>query len=272
MKGPVTLGVLLLSVCFVSSCIKEHPNLTVGLVLNEYTTMFDSSQVYHHFYQRDSTGKVIAERDSTKNTVLYMDVVYNNSGKATKASFRQDAGPVTFTYEFEYNAAGKISKRQRRSGSLQVDEDYNIYSYDANGRLVADSQYSIAHSSSYQLAWVSKFSYVGNNVTSGENYQMVNGALVLYARVKNEYDNKMNPFWSLENEYFYNEAGSAIYTITVKCLNNVVNQYAAKGTGDYQLQQTSTYQYNSNGYVSKGRSVNVTQAHQNADMEYFYGF
>jgi hypothetical protein len=211
-----------------------------------------------------------AERDSFSNQEMEMNLVLGNNGRVTQALFHQDGGPVTYTYEFEYNSLGKISKRQRRSGTLTVAEDYDMYTYDGQGRLVSDSQFSKSASGSYQAAWISKFTYQGLNVTVGESYQVVNGTPQLYARVRNEYDNKINPFKYLPNEYFYNESGNAIYAVVVTCLNNVVKQDVATGNGDYQPFQTYSYTYNTNGYAWKVRTENVTKASMNSDTEYFY--
>jgi hypothetical protein len=270
MKAHATLGSLILSVCLISSCSQENYHLDPGFMLRGYKTLFDSSVEYYHFYDRDDNGTVYAERDSTKNQEMITDLAYDNMGKLTKASFRQNGSTVNYTYDFEYNSLGKISKRQRRSGALTVNEDYNIYTYDEAGRLVSDSQFSKGSGTTYQLAWVSKFTYDGVNVAESQSYQVVNGTPQLYARLKNEYDNKMNPFRSQINEYYLNEGGNAIYAITITCLNNVVKQYAANGNGDYQPFLNSSYVYNANSYAWKVRSVNVTQPHQNSDVEYYY--
>lgn len=270
MKTLVTLGSLFLSVCIISSCSQETYHLDAGYTLKQYKIVFDSSLESYHIYDRDLNGIVVAERDSFTNTVLKMNLAYGGNGRVTQAAFSQDGGPVTYTYDFEYNSLGKIGKRQRRSGSLTVSEDYNVYTYDVAGNLLTDSQFSKTNGTSYQLAWVSKFTYDGSNVTVGESYQVVNGSPQLYARVKNEYDIKINPLKFLPNEYYYNEAGNAIYAIVVTSYNNVVRQYVATGNGNYQPLQTYNYDYNANSYAWKARSVNATQASKNSATEYFY--
>ena len=229
-----------------------------------------NSRVYYHYYERDANGKLTAERDSTKGLVSVWNLTYNNNGKVSKVEFRDNGSPVTYAYEFEYNAAGQIIKRQSRSVTMTVGEDYNTYAYDAAGHLIIDSQFSKGSGSSYQLSWVSKFSYTGDNATEGEMYQMVNGSLILYARAKSEYDDKINPFKILDNDYYINEAGSSIFTIILKSANNVTKQYIAMGNGAYELEQTTSYQYHADNSVWKAKAEDVKQANRNSDMEFFY--
>jgi len=270
MKAPLTLGSLLLSVCLIYSCSKDNDSKTPKPVLKEYSIAFYNSVVYHHYYERDANGKLIAERDSTKGLVSTYNYLYNNNGKVSQVEFHDNRGPATYATEFIYNAAGQIIKRQSRSVTMAINEDYNTYAYDAAGHLIIDSQFSKGSGSSYQLSWVSKFSYTGDNATEGEMYQMVNGSLKLYARVKSEYDDKINPFKILDNDYYINEAGSSIFTITLKSANNVTKQYIAMGNGAYELEVNTSYQYNADNSVWKAKAEDVKQANRNSDMEFFF--
>ncbi|MBO9202190.1 MULTISPECIES: hypothetical protein [Niastella] len=270
MSRSLTLASVLLSICVFSSCRRESADLSVGFRLKKYIITFDNFPANYHFYERDLLGKLIGERDSSNNQVLSMNLLYENRGSVSKAEFRQNGGPVTFSYEFEIDDAYKrITKRQRRAGTIAVNEDYNVYAYDNVGRLIADSQYSITNGT-YQLAWVSKFMYDGANATLAESYKMENGTLELYARLKNEYDGKINPLRNQENVYFYNEAGNAIYAIATKSAGNVVKQYLAKGHDDFQLVQTASYQYNANNYAWQASTVNEIQPGMNAVTVYTF--
>jgi hypothetical protein len=262
---------LLLCICIISSCRREGANNSVGFMLKRYTIAFDNSVKYYHYYDVDALGKLIAIRDSGNNQVLTMNLIYGGKGLVSKAEFHQNGGPVTYSYEFEQDLAyNRITKRQRRAGTSAVNEDYNVYAYDNIGRLIADSQFSKGNGATYQLTWVSKFMYEGPNATLAESYKIVNGAPALYARVKNEYDSKINPLRSQENDYFFKEADNAIYAISLKSAGNVVKQYVANGNDDFQLFQTATYQYNVNNCAWKANTVNETQASQNAETEYFF--
>jgi hypothetical protein len=264
MKPHVTIIAALLVICAVSSCSKDKDNASAGTTLTRYTTTFRDTLVYHYIYDRDANNKLIAARDSTKAYEFTTKLEYGNNSKLTKAIFLQGFANPSYTYEFEYNTDGRISKRKISTG------DYNVYVYDASGRLTIDSQYTKVNNGTFKPVMVSKFQYTGDNVTEAESYIQKSGGLALDTRVKYEYDNAINPFKNLEYEYYLNEAGSGIFTIQLKCANNMLKLYVADGNGGWNLQQSCTYQYNSNNYAWKASLVTGSPNFPKVDTEYFY--
>jgi hypothetical protein len=208
-------------------------------------------------------------RDSTKAYEIKTILSYNSNNKVDKATFIQH-GNTIYSLEFEYNSDGRISKRKIRSGIQPVNENYNVYVYDAAGHLVTDSSYTTVNNSTFSLLMVSNFKYTGNNITEAENYTQNNGSLTLDTRIKYEYDNGINPFKDMDLEYYINEAGSAIYTIQLRSSNNSLKAYFSNGNGGWDLWTNSTYVYNSNNFVKKATTQSNVPPQGTAVVDYFY--
>lgn len=208
-------------------------------------------------------------RDSTKAYEFKTNLIYGSNGKLERADYIQQ-GSIVSSLEFTYNSEGRISKRKVRSGTVPTNENYNVYIYDASGHLVTDSSYWTTNNSTYYVEMVSNFKYTGDNITEGEEYTPKNGSLALHTHIKYEYDNGVNPFKDMEYEYFFDEAGSAIYTIQLMSSNNALKAYTANSNGGWDLQTNSTYQYNSRNFLSRATANNVNSITQNAVTEYFY--
>jgi hypothetical protein len=273
-KTTITTFFLFLAACFIFSCSKKDITLNEGTELQQWKITFRDSFTFYHFYERDASNKLIATRDSAKSPrstiVSTMNVERGANGKVSKVNFQENGNTTTYSYSFDYNPDGTIWKRQMLSGIGDVG-DYNTYTYDASGHLAIDSQFRKASNSSvYEIFAVSNFHYTGNNATEAEYYEVANGALKLHTSVKYEYDNAVNPFKNLENNYYINELASSIYQITEEGDNNVEKRYSATGNGAFKLEMTCNYQYNSNNYPSNVKSVSELP-HQNPfEMEYSY--
>lgn len=271
MKNPVTPILLLIVACVIFSCSK-NTDFNEGTELQKFRISFSNNQTYLHTYERDASGKIISRRDSTGSLLLIQELEYDANGNVSKAFMRQN-GDITHSYEFEYNPDGKLKKRQILPGTLNVADDYNVYSYDAAGHLIIDSQFSRGSGSDYSLVFVSQFVYTGDNITGAEGYKAENGNVELFTRLKYEYDNRLNPFKDLGNHYyFYNETGSSIYTIVNMSRNNVLKQYVETENAMFQLKQTYAYQYNSDNYPVKLESeiLDSPVLMSHFEVEYFY--
>jgi hypothetical protein len=268
MKTPVSLILLFVIASFTHSCSKDK-QIDNETQLQQIKTTFTNIVWYRTYKINDLSKKMISMIDSANGFVSTSSFEYDINGKMSKVNFLQQ-GAITHSFEFEYNPAGTIHKRQVRSGTINVGDDYNTYSYDASGLLTIDSQFSKGNTATYQLFAVSKFHYTAGNVTEAEYYEVASGTLQLHSRMKYEYDSKLSPYKNLENHYFYNEFGSAIYD--ARCIgdNNVINEYSAKGDGPFQLTQTTTYQYNSSNYPFKLKPGINQSAANLVEEEYFY--
>jgi len=269
MKPQTTLlSVLLIAVTIISSS-KNNDHPAEGSILKSYTTTFRDSLVYYYIYDRDANGKIISMRDSTKAYEYKTGLIYGSNDKVEKAVYYQQ-GNIVGSMEFTYNSAGRIAKRKIRSGTQTVNENYNVYVYDAAGHLVTDSSYTTVNNSTFSLFMVSNFKYIGDNVTEAENYTQNNGSLTLDTRIKYEYDNGINPFKDMDLEYYINEAGSAIYTIQLKSSNNPVKAYFGNGNGGWDLWTNTTYVYNSNNFVRKATTQSNVPTQGTAVVDYHY--
>jgi hypothetical protein len=269
MKPQTTLLSTLLITVTIFSCSKNNDHPAEGNVLKSYTTTFRDSIVFYYIYDRDANNRIISMRDSTKAYEYKTNLIYGSNGKVEKAVYFQQ-GNIASSTEFTYNSDGRISKRKIRSGTQSVDENYNVYVYDAVGHLVTDSAYSTVNNSTFNLEMVSNFKYTGENITEAEEYTLTNGSLALHTRIKYEYDNQINPFKDMDLEYYINEAGSAIYTIQLKSSNNALKAYTLNANGGWDLWTNSTYEYNSNNFVRKATSQIINRTQLSAVVEYYY--
>jgi hypothetical protein len=267
MKSHLTLSFLFVTACVIYSCSKND-NPTTGAELQQVKTTF-SNITYYYTYERDASNKIISATDSTKILITTHRFEYGTNGKVSKVNFRENGGAIVSSYEFEYNSDGTIRKRLIKPGTSVVD-DYNTYAYDAAGHLTADSLFSRGSTSVYKLIAVSQFQYTGDNATAADYYEVVSGTPQLKSSLKYEYDNGLNPYKDIEFDYFYNEAGSAIYTIVNKSTNNIVKVFAAPGNGSYVLNQTYSYQYNSNNYPLHLQSDLTVGTAKHFEVDYSY--
>ena len=269
MKPQTALLSALMITATLFSCSKNNDHPAEGTVLKSYKTTFRDTIVFYYIYDRDANNKIISMRDSTKAYEFKTTLTYGSNGKVDKAVFNQ-VGNTVYSMEFTYNSDGRISKRKIRSGIQPVNEDYNVYVYDAAGHLVTDSAYSTVNNTTFFLQMVSNFKYTGDNITEAENYTQNNGTLTLDTRLKYEYDSRVNPFKDMEYEYYFNEAGSAIYTIQLKSSNNVLKAYLGDGGSGWNLWQNSTYEYNSNNFAKKTTTQSIVAPQGNAVVDYYY--
>lgn len=268
MKPHLTLSFLFVSICIIYSCSKNE-SVTTGTELQKVNTTFNNT-TYYYTYERDASNKIISARDSSGPLIVTHTFEYGTNGKVSKVNFQQNGSAITSSYEFEYNSDGRIIKRLTTSGTTSVGYDYNTYAYDAAGHLTTDSLFSCGNTSVYKLVSFSQFRYTGDNATEADYYEMENGTPQLKSSLKYEYDNGLNPFKDIEFDYFYNESGSAIYTIINKSRNNIIKQFAATANGSYELNQTYSYQYNSNNYPLHSQSDLTVGATKHFEVEYSY--
>jgi hypothetical protein len=270
MRNPTSLILLITTTCIFCSCKKDGISPNEGTVLLQVKSSKDNGSVYKRNYVRDASDNLLKFRDSSSagwNEMVSFD--YGNDGQISRANFYEGQTNILFHYEFEYDANGRVSKRQDRPGTINLADDFHKYAYDMAGRLVADSVYSNQGPATH-LSHVSKFIYTGDNITEAEYYHYYTGQAVLDSRRKFEYDEGFNPFKNLDNFYFITTISSGVDDIRYVSANNVVKEYRAEGNQAYQLVQTYKYQYNSSNYPWKYK-VDVDNPFDDfVEAEFFY--
>ena len=265
MKSHLTLSFLFAFTCIIYSCSKKDSD-TTGTELQKVNTTFNNVTFYYT-YKRDASNKIISATDSAKSLIITHLFEYGTNGKVSKVNFQQNGSATTGSYEFEYNSDGTIRKRLTTPGTTN---DYNTYGYDAARHLTADSLFSCGSTSVYKLVSFTQFQYTGENATTADYYEVVSGTPQLKSSQKYEYDNGLNPFKAIEFDYYYNESGSAIYTIINKSRNNIVKVFAATSNGSYEQYQTYSYQYNSQNYPLHVQSDLTVGTSKHFEVDYSY--
>ena len=270
MRTPATLFLLFAITC--SSCSKDGAKPNEGTELLRVKSSLNDGTVSYRIYDRNSANKLQSLRDSITSVHMEIEAIYEPNGKVSRVNMLNPQGATLFYYEFEYNADGTVTKRQTKPGVVNLADDYNIYTYDASGHLVSDSQFTKSGMPPiYQVYSVNKFMYTGDNVTEAEFYSTAGAvAPFLEQRIRYDYDQAINPFKKLDFIYFMIEATSGVYEIRVRSQNNVTKFFYAEGNAPYELLETYSYKYNSSNYPWKLK-VEVNNSNTGlVEAEYFY--
>jgi hypothetical protein len=262
------LILLLATICIAPSCKKEGQKPNEGTKLVKLENTFRDGNFWNRTFKLNSADKMISYEDSTSwGGIASVTVEYGANGKPSRADYRDHQNKIIFYFEFEYNAEGRVSKRQAKPGTINIADDYNIYAYDVAGHMIADSQYSRASPDTFWLIKVNRFTYTGDNLTEAEYLHVLNGDK---EKMKFEYDDGLNPLKNLDNYYLIIESNSNLHDIGIVSSNNVVKEYAATGNGPYELVQNYKYQYNSSNYPWKRKAEINHNSQELLEVEYFY--
>jgi YD repeat-containing protein len=103
-------------------------------------------------YITDSTGRLtrIIDSNNRKNDLYFTDLYYDANGRIYKYTLTSNTGLSPQEFSFEYDAAGHIIKQYHVEASGQ--QLWNIYTYDANGRLVSGSGYQFTYDQNDNIA------------------------------------------------------------------------------------------------------------------------
>src|SRR5688572_2441509 len=139
---PSTTLLLLATIGFTWSCSKDiSPN--EGTKLLKVESAYKNGTFQSRTYRLNASDDLIAFRDSSENGPFEtLSIEYGANGRISKVNFLGQPGVILFHYTFEYNTDGRVSKRQAVPGTINIADDYNIYTYDAAGHLLTDSQFS----------------------------------------------------------------------------------------------------------------------------------
>ncbi len=119
---------------------REYRILFGDLVVKEGAVYLDGSEFYL-LTTYDESGKIIKEEDiDTYGELFLMEhYEYNAAGKLTKRSAYYEEVLVGY-YLYEYDAEGKLYKESDYDSDGTLD-DYTVYIYDANGRVIREDDY-----------------------------------------------------------------------------------------------------------------------------------
>jgi len=242
-NGNVKNSVLLLSKIQTDSLTSfEYLYNSANLISVEKSKFYFTTNVYNAKNQLVSTD-YYSNYDILSNDLQVFQTAMNQNTWITPVTPNKGG-----TMQYEYNAAGQLSKATYTpaSGNIQ----YSEFSYGADGRI-----------SKQMLFWEDKetgyidYTYDDKgNLTKEILYNLTStGDPELSTTTQYEFDNQQNPYKSVSRLMT-----PGIYTN----LNNIIKEtytihlQAGQGSDNVQITQT-TYVYNSKGYpVSKNGNIN----------------
>jgi len=240
----LTLAALIILLIFYA-CKKQDAASANGARLKGIIHKQGDSIAYS-FFSYDAQGRLTTIIDSNNNGHRWKTrISYNEQGKLTKDTIQYYAcascSPMQIIDSFLYDNNGHIIKKFVRSGSGPSFTTIRNYSYDAQGRLSADSMYDMRTNEVY---FYSQFSYDGNdNVVQWESFDKSSGIMSSSWRVTAKYNNIKNPYntFGLVNYIILRE-----WDILLLSKHNPTQLYYLDGTTtDY------TYEYYYNGLLKK---------------------
>lgn len=190
------------TVLFLYACTKDDLPQAGGERLQKIIFRSDSMLQVSFFY--DEQDRLAVIEDSNSQSHIYRtQIYYNDQNRMVKATQRHYFGSRSnlldqLTDTFLYDINNRVIERQAVSSIQNTGTSYrttSTYSYDGQGRLVADS----FHNSYYNgVATYTTYTYDGNdNIVQSENFSRGLGALQSNGITTASYTSQRNPLQSL---------------------------------------------------------------------------
>ena len=238
----------------------ETPSLATSL-LQKVVSTGNGNYTTEYIYDNEKRPIKVVFSSSMYTWKNIVDIEYQSGSKLKKAIYRTvDSSNlpiesiVSYTFIYDNNKVVKRIATPLKSGH---NEDDHTYSYDAQGRLIADSTLNRQTAKAYRY---SKYYWDNNNVVKNEDYVSdINGAFGLGSYWEYNYDGNKNPY----------------YTLPVYFINNYVGFYLSQGNitgfkhGD-DVMTTYVNQYNNTGLLTRTEYRPVANLNLFATYEYYY--
>jgi hypothetical protein len=240
-------------VCTFLSCTKNDLPSSGESRLSKIVTSSGDSVVISYF-KYDTEGKLIRILDSAvyNHHSSGINFQYNAAGKLIKTELFNDYDPRTTSYSFIYQNGVVTEKINDNNPSVEKD----VYAYDAQGRLVADTGYYYTIPEPVYF----NFSYDNNeNITSWQYFYRSSGNWTAYPATHLSYNNFPNPYYAIGLNYYLYKKDIALlskYQVTQIDYPNTIAYY--------------TYEYYSNGLVWKVHLQYNNGYSNSVTTEFFY--
>ena len=252
MKSSVTIAAIAAAGTLLS-CTKNDLPSSGGSRLSKIIASSRDSVVISYF-KYDTEDKLISILDSAVHDhyAYGINFQYNAAGKLIKAEIFNELDPSTETYSFIYQNGVIAEMVNDNNPSLYKD----VYAYDAQGRLVADTSYW--HNSPEPVYW--NFSYDNNeNISSWQDFYHSSGSWIPFSTIHLTYNNASNPFYPVALIYYLYKRDIAL-----------LSKYQVTQIDYPWTTAEYTYEYYSNGLARKlHRQYNNGWADP-VTMEFFY--
>jgi hypothetical protein len=222
---------------------------------------------WHVTFNYDSDGKLLNIEDSNSQTHLGRTFLhYNSQNKLVKATMMRYYGSLNnllsqYTDSFVYDNSNRIIRRLSLSTQNPSYRTYNIYSYDAQNRLLVDSIHSPL---SNRVEGFQEFTYDGNdNIVQMESFRSNSGTFSTERVTKSHYTSQKNPFYNLGVTAYFIIRDEDLTMLSKNTPKQVI----------YRLDYTTDYGYE---YYQNGQPKKLTETHKQPNYsslsttEFFY--
>jgi len=235
------------------SCTKNELPSSGGSRLSKTIASSGDSVVFSYF-KYDKEGKLVRILDSAVygHHKWGINFQYNTSDKLIKMELFNDLSPLVESYSLIYQNGIVTQKIREDDPSRNKD----IYSYDAQGRLIADTSYYYTFPEPVCFS----FSYDSNeNVTSQQSSYHSAGSWIASSAIHFNYSNSPNPYYPIGLNYY-------LYRNNIALLS----KYLVTEIDYPMTTATYTYDYYSNGLVRKLHLQYTNNAAEPVTIEFFY--
>jgi hypothetical protein len=227
-----------------------------------------------HIYSYNSSGKLI---DMTTTGIDQGDVLFNeetivrnSKGIIQKIIFKDEqliqSGVDSFIINVHYDES--LSQYTSRAAIIdygfEIWRDSVIFSYDPNGKMIAQTNFTDNGTGSYHPGGKADYTYTGNNMATAKLYSNNSGTYEEDFTLTLEYDTKTSPLILGNEAFLIDYQGLGGYYSS----NNFTKQtvtYPSDPTETY----TSTYTYNSNNLPATS-TARVQPGNETYSSTYFY--
>ena len=235
------------------SCTRNDLPSSGGSRLSKTIARSGDSVVISYF-KYDTEGKLIRILDSAvySHRASGISFQYNTSDQLIKTELFNDFNSIIESYSFIYQNGVVTEKINEDDPSRNKD----IYAYDAQGRLIADTSYYYTFPEPVYFS----FSYDNNeNVISQQPFYRSSGSWIASSTVHFSYNNSPNPYYPIGLNYYL-------------CKNDITWLSKDLVTQiDYSMTTaTYTYEYYSNGLLRKLHLQYTNNAAEPVTVEFFY--
>lgn len=269
MKPCLKLLLLVFIVAIIPACKKDKAPDAGGNTLDKITRQFSSQPGVTHIsqYQYDGANRLVLATSSSTEAGSGIDsvkFVYDAGGRMTQYIQTNSSIGGVASYTLQYDNNGRITRARGTALMVNLQVDDHLYAYDAQGRLVADSQLIGQNGapSNYH-----KYQYdAAGNVVKDDLYDKNSGTFQIYGTSTYTFDDHPNPT--------YSNNGMALYMVfqdpELLSKNNAASTTSQTLGSAISYNMTVSYSYYSNGYPRHASATFSGTGTGTATGEYYY--
>ena len=258
-------SIAIILACLFSACKKDGLPDNSNKRLKRIVSALDSIDATFYY---DAQNRLAAITDSVNGHLWKRSIQYDLQDNPVKVKilyrdnpdglFKKSADSLVYEN-------GRLVERLHKPAASLPYKISNIYSYDTHGRLMADSFFLYRSSVLYNYA---QFSYDANdNVVKWQGFINESGDLRAYGEI--------SALYNTDKSLLYKNLGSSGYFLyndwPISAFLLLSKNHVTQLTHDYGIQRNHTYEYDSEGFITRiNVSMNGTGWSLVGDTNFYY--